>query len=226
MAGGGDSGQARLAELVAALSLGIDLGFGQPMEHVLRQCLIALRLAERIGLDEHDARRRLLHGPARQRRLPHRRARAGQVVRRRHRAEVGQVRPRPAELAGSRGRCAVLGRGHPPLHRFRVGLEFALSGHRDVDGMIAPACRARAARSPQQLGLPDAVLEALGRGLRAMGRARLAGRARGRRDPARGAASRSSPSSSRSRTASAASTARAALARERGGKQFDPALGA
>jgi hypothetical protein len=41
-----------LAELVAALSLGIDLGFGQPMEHVLRQCLIALRLAERIGLDE------------------------------------------------------------------------------------------------------------------------------------------------------------------------------
>src|SRR5450755_3587316 len=42
----------RLAELVAALSLGIDLGFGQPMEHVLRQCLIALRLADRIGLDE------------------------------------------------------------------------------------------------------------------------------------------------------------------------------
>jgi hypothetical protein len=35
----------RLAELVAALSLGIDLGFGQPMEHVLRQCLIAMRLA-------------------------------------------------------------------------------------------------------------------------------------------------------------------------------------
>ena len=42
----------RLAELVAALSLGVDLGFGQPMEHVLRQCLIALRLGERVGLDE------------------------------------------------------------------------------------------------------------------------------------------------------------------------------
>ena len=40
-------GRVRLAELVAALSLGIDLGFGQPMEHVLRQCLIALRIAER-----------------------------------------------------------------------------------------------------------------------------------------------------------------------------------
>ena len=42
----------RLAELVAALSLGIDLGFGQQMEHVLRQCLIALRLAEGLGLPE------------------------------------------------------------------------------------------------------------------------------------------------------------------------------
>ena len=41
----------RLAELVGALSLGIDLGFGQPMEHVLRQCLISLRLAEGMGLD-------------------------------------------------------------------------------------------------------------------------------------------------------------------------------
>ena len=39
---------------MAALSLAIDLGFGQPMEHVLRQCLIALRLAERLGLDERD----------------------------------------------------------------------------------------------------------------------------------------------------------------------------
>lgn len=37
---------------MAALSLGIDLGFGQPMEHVVRQCLIAVRLAERLGLDD------------------------------------------------------------------------------------------------------------------------------------------------------------------------------
>ena len=47
-----DRSHVRLAELVAALSLGVDLGFGQPMEHVLRQTLIALRLAERVGLDE------------------------------------------------------------------------------------------------------------------------------------------------------------------------------
>src|SRR6059058_1591712 len=48
------SGELRLAELVAALSLGVDLGFDQPMEHVLRQCVIALRLADRLGLGEDE----------------------------------------------------------------------------------------------------------------------------------------------------------------------------
>ena len=48
----GEQGNVRLAELVSALSLGVDLGFGQPMEHVLRQCLVALRLAEALDLDE------------------------------------------------------------------------------------------------------------------------------------------------------------------------------
>ena len=49
---GAEAARLRLAELVAALSLGVDLGFGQPTEHVVRQCLIALRVADRIGLDE------------------------------------------------------------------------------------------------------------------------------------------------------------------------------
>src|SRR5438132_11866634 len=44
-----DRAHIRLAELLAALSLGIDLGFGQPMEHVLRQCRIASRLCELAG---------------------------------------------------------------------------------------------------------------------------------------------------------------------------------
>src|SRR6476646_4524812 len=42
----------QLAELLAALSLGIDLAFGQPLEHVLRQCRIAMRLGELAGVDE------------------------------------------------------------------------------------------------------------------------------------------------------------------------------
>jgi HD-GYP domain-containing protein (c-di-GMP phosphodiesterase class II) len=41
----------RRAELLAATSLAIDLGLGQPMEHMLRSSLIATRIAERMGLD-------------------------------------------------------------------------------------------------------------------------------------------------------------------------------
>src|SRR5436305_9081330 len=42
----------RLAEVLAALSLGIDLGFGQPMENVLRQCRIAMRLCDLLEADD------------------------------------------------------------------------------------------------------------------------------------------------------------------------------
>ena len=42
----------RLSELLAGLSLSTDLALGQPMEHVLRACLIAVRVAQRMGLDE------------------------------------------------------------------------------------------------------------------------------------------------------------------------------
>jgi HD-GYP domain-containing protein (c-di-GMP phosphodiesterase class II) len=44
----------RLAELVATISLGTDLGLGQPMEHVIRQTLIALRMSERLGFEESE----------------------------------------------------------------------------------------------------------------------------------------------------------------------------
>ena len=36
------------------LSLGTDLGLGQPMEHMIRACLIALRLGEQLGLAESE----------------------------------------------------------------------------------------------------------------------------------------------------------------------------
>ncbi|HEX6673647.1 MAG TPA: HD domain-containing phosphohydrolase [Actinomycetes bacterium] len=39
---------------MATLSLGTDLGLGQPMEHVIRQTLIALRMSELLGLDESE----------------------------------------------------------------------------------------------------------------------------------------------------------------------------
>src|ERR687887_872136 len=43
-----------LAEIVAVLSLATDLGYGQPMEHVLRSCALALRLSESLGLKESE----------------------------------------------------------------------------------------------------------------------------------------------------------------------------
>jgi hypothetical protein len=52
--GGADRGAVRLAELVATLSLATDLGRGEPMEHCLRQTVIALRIGERIGIGERD----------------------------------------------------------------------------------------------------------------------------------------------------------------------------
>ena len=48
----GPPDEVRLAELVATLSLGTDLGLGLPMEHVIRLTLISLRLADLLGLDE------------------------------------------------------------------------------------------------------------------------------------------------------------------------------
>ena len=44
----------RLSELVAAFSLGTDLGLGQPMEHVLRAWRLAAGLGDRIGVDPSE----------------------------------------------------------------------------------------------------------------------------------------------------------------------------
>ena len=46
----GDGAAPTRAEVLAALSLGLDLGLGQPMEHMLRAAVIATRLADRAGL--------------------------------------------------------------------------------------------------------------------------------------------------------------------------------
>jgi HD-GYP domain-containing protein (c-di-GMP phosphodiesterase class II) len=42
-----------LGELVGAMSLASDLGTGMPLEHGLRTCLLATRLADAAGCDEH-----------------------------------------------------------------------------------------------------------------------------------------------------------------------------
>src|SRR3954471_6861543 len=155
-----DRTHVRLAELVAALSLGIDLGFGQPMEHVLRQCLISLRLAEAIGLDG-DQRADVYytallinvgcHSDA------HEQAKwfgddiACKSIKYDH-------EPRSIKMAATGLR--QLGAGFGQVHRFRLGLEFAISGHREVDDMISH--HAAIARTlGEHLGLAPGVLDSL-----------------------------------------------------------------
>lgn len=149
-----------LAELIGALSLGIDLGFGQPMEHVLRQCWIALRLAEHLGLDEEQ--RSVVYYTALL-------VNVGCHTDAHEQAkwfgdDIGLKSDKYAHgLHGVRSTMAGLrrlGAGQPVLQRFRVGLNFALSGHKQLDGMVAR--HATLARSlAGEIGLPAAVQEAV-----------------------------------------------------------------
>ncbi len=226
VAGGGSGGgaQVRLAELVAALSLGVDLGFGQPMEHVLRQCLIALRLAERVGLDDGDRvvvyYTALLvnvgcHSDA------HEQAKwfGDDIALKGVKYEHGL-----RSLAGAAAAMRLVGSGNPPLHRFRVGLEFALAGWRDVDGMIAR--HSAIARSlAEQLGLPDAVQQAVGASYEQWDGHGWPGGLKGDAVPM---ASRLAQLAEYTEVAHrlGGSEAAAAMARKRAGAQFDPALSA
>lgn len=220
-----DQTQVRLAELVAALSLGIDLGFDQPMEHVLRQCLIALRLAERVGLDEHQRATvyytALLlsvgcHADA------HEQAKwFGDDIALKA-AKFGPYEPRSLRMAVSGLR--FLGSGHPPLHRFRLGLEFVVSGRREVDEMVAQhAANARALA--EQLGLSEDVVEALGAAYERWDGRGWPGELAGENVPI---ASRIAQLAEVIEVANRVGGPQAAakLARERRGKQFDPALAA
>jgi HD-GYP domain-containing protein (c-di-GMP phosphodiesterase class II) len=222
VAGGTDVGRLRLAELVAALSLGVDLGFGQPMEHVLRQCLIALRLAERIGIDE-QARAAVYytallinvgcHSDA------HEQAKwfGDDIV-----LKSGKYDHEPRSLRMAAANMRQLGAGNPPLHRFRLGLEFAISGHRDVDDMIAH--HAAIARTfAGQLGLPDAVAAALGGAYEQWDGRGWPGLLQGDGVPI---ASRLALLAEFAEVAYRVGGLEAVreLARRRGGRQFDPAL--
>jgi HD-GYP domain-containing protein (c-di-GMP phosphodiesterase class II) len=156
------NGRIRLAELVASLSLGIDLGFGQPMEHVLRQCLIALRIAERVGLDEEE--RGVVYYTALLINVgchtdAHEQAKwfGDDIGMKSHKYDPEfQAGPLRAAMHGLSG----IGAGHPLLHRFRIGLEFMMSGHREVDGMIAAHAEI-AGKLAEQLGLSKKTRDAV-----------------------------------------------------------------
>jgi HD-GYP domain-containing protein (c-di-GMP phosphodiesterase class II) len=156
-----DRGGVRLAELVAALSLGIDLGFDQPMEHVLRQSLIALRLAEQVGVDEQT--RTAVYYTALLNNVgchsdAHEQAKwFGDDIG----LKADKYTYGVHGLAGAVAGIRRFGSGADGVaQRFRVGLEFAVSGYRDVSGMITHHSK-MARKLGADLGLPLAVLDAL-----------------------------------------------------------------
>ena len=222
--GAGNGTQARLAELVAALSLGVDLGFGQPMEHVLRECLIALRLAERLGLD--DGERVVVYYTALLVNVgchsdAHEQAKwFGDDIA----LKGAKYEHQQRSLAFAAATMRMFGSGNPPLHRFRLGLEFALAGHRDIDGMIAR--HSALARSlAGQLGLPEAVQQAVGASYEQWDGRGWPGELRGDAVPI---AARLAQLAEYAEVAHRLGGVEAAvaLARKRAGGQFDPALAA
>ncbi len=212
----------RLAELVAALSLGIDLGFGQPMEHILRQCMIAMRLAEGLDLDQEQRAvvyyTALLinvgcHADA------HEQAKwFGDDITLKSSKYDGDVRGLRAAAKSLR----LFGAGHTPLHRFRLGLEFVLSGHREVDDMFAHHVAVARALA-EQLSLPNEVLQALGAAYERWDRRGWPGELEGEALPL---AVRIAQLAEYVEVANRMGGLAAAtkLARERSGTQFDPRL--
>jgi HD-GYP domain-containing protein (c-di-GMP phosphodiesterase class II) len=192
------------------------------MEHVLRQCMIALRLAERIGLDDGGSSvvyyTALLvnvgcHADA------HEQSKwfGDDIELRSHKYDHA-----PRSIAAAAASLRLVGSGHAPLHRFRVGLEFGLSGYRDLDGMIAQhAALARALAS--ELGLPDTVLDAVGASYEQWDGRGWPGELRGEAVPI---AARLAQFAEYVEVAHRIGGAEAAvlLAQKRGGSQFDPLL--
>jgi len=219
-----DLERVRLAELVGALSLGIDLGFGQPMEHVLRQCWIALRLAEHLGLDQDQ--RSVVYYTALLTNVgchtdAHEQAKwfGDDIALKADKYSYGLHGVRSA-VAGFRR----LGAGQPLLQRFRVGLSFALSGHRELDGMIAHHS-AMARSLAAEIGLPPAVQDAVAASYEQWDGKGWPGELAGEAVPIAARVSQLAEFVEVAHRSGGVDTA-VALARKLGGSQFDPNVAA
>ena len=162
----GAGGGVRLAELVAALSLATDLGLGQPQEHIIRQTVVAMRMGELDGLSDDELTAIFYVSLL---------AWVGCVADAHEMAKwfgddiAAKALKYEHEMGGVRGALVgmrLIGAGNPPLHRFRVGLEFAFSGHREVNGMIADWTRQHSKHEAMEIigaaGIPaGAVLDTM-----------------------------------------------------------------
>lgn len=217
----GDSGVC-VAELIAALSLGTDLGLGQPMEHVLRMCVLALGLGERFGLSESE--RSVVYYVAL---LAWVGCCADSFEQARWFGDDIAARADyyPTDLVGwGKARFVMrhVGAGDSPARRARTALEFILAGRRAIETMRGTHC-VIAADLAGRLGLGQAVREAL---------YEVFERWDGRGDPGRLAGEAISRPVRLVQLADVVEVfhreggidAAVAVARERSGAQFDPAV--
>lgn len=153
---------ARMAELVAALAVATDLGLGLPTEHVLRQSLIAMRLAERLGVPEQE-RVDLYYVSLL--------AWVGCWVDAYEQAKWWTDDHAIKSAAYGNGRNPVgvqmmrfgfshLGQGLPSLDRLRLRLAFVAGGRKEVDGIAAKHCSA-AHQLAMRIGVTGSVAEEL-----------------------------------------------------------------
>jgi HD-GYP domain-containing protein (c-di-GMP phosphodiesterase class II) len=211
-----------VAELIAALSLGTDLGLGQPMEHVLRMCVLALGLGERFGLGESD--RSVVYYVAL---LAWVGCCADSFEQARWFGDDIAARADyyPTDLVGwSKARFVMrhVGAGDSPARRARTALEFLVAGRRAIETMRGTHC-VIAADLAGRLGLGQAVRDAL---------QEVFERWDGKGDPGRLAGEAISPPVRIVQLADVVEVfhrqggidAAVAVARERSGAQFDPAV--
>jgi HD-GYP domain-containing protein (c-di-GMP phosphodiesterase class II)/DNA-binding CsgD family transcriptional regulator len=150
-----------LAGLVAAISLAADLASGVTLEHGLRTCLLATRLAGRAGLDE--AGRRDVYYTALLRSIgctsdAHEQSVLfGNEIAARTELNLAAHLP-PRQLLGVLARHA--GSGEPPLRRARA-LARALAAAPDLPRAVATAHCQAAERLGRRLGFSGAVPGAL-----------------------------------------------------------------
>ena len=159
-----EADQPRLAELLACLSLATDLGRGRPDEEALRACLLATRLAKRMGLPDGDltecyytALLRFVGCTANAHELT---AMAGG-----DQVSVNGVGDM-MDLANPREALTLLllaGKGLKPLQRPQLLLTALIKGARSAEEGIRSDCEV-AARMAHRFGLGDRVEAALYQG--------------------------------------------------------------
>jgi HD-GYP domain-containing protein (c-di-GMP phosphodiesterase class II) len=150
----------RRAELLAVLSLGADLGMGQPMEHAMRQCVISLRIGDALGLGDDELAELYYVGLI---------AWIGCHVDAYEQAKwfgddlalKGDFRTVDAVGIRSMGHLlSQIGTGRHGLRRAGVAVQFFTGGLRDVMGMLHNHWYA-ANQLSSDLGLPDEVGQAV-----------------------------------------------------------------